>query len=345
MDIDRSQIPANKVYEKHSKGVIATGFLALAVLLVFIGFLFLPIIAYFPNGGTRVDMSGLNFICYVLRPLFKGANYDPQFDRFASSVQSYAGQMTVFYYVAQAQSVIEMVVLGFFIIALLFALIVTAYGLVFLFRGHMKTTLMVSALSHSAASFASIFILTLFLYLFVCRKMFIECNILDHIRFFITPFLLSIALFALAFILSGIYKKCFKKRVYILDYKPKKVEEVDAEGNELIKGYISNFPNGTTKIDDRAFEKNTDIKKAIIPEGIVYLGVSAFSNCLNLSEVSIPASVTEIGACCFFNTTKLQYIVFKGTMDQWKEVYKGNSWDKLSGIEYIEASDGKLIIK
>ena len=347
MDIDRSKIPANKVYEKHSKGVVATGLLSLVVLALVLGFFFLPIVAYFPNGGERVDMTGLNLICYSLRSLLKGANYNAGFDRFVSSVQSYSGQNGLFYAIAQNQPTIELVVMTFFFISVLFTLVVVIYGLVFLLRGHIKSTLMVSALSHSVASFASFFVLLLFLYLLLCRKMFIECNILDHIRFYITPFILIIALFTTAFILSGIYRKCFKKRVYILDYKPKQTEESEEniDGVDLVKAYISNFPNGTTSIADDAFQKNTEITVANIPEGITYVGLNCFSNCLNLEKVIISASVTEFGANCFFNTPKLQYFVFKGTMDQWKEIYKGSNWNKLSGAEYVETSDGKLVLK
>ena len=62
MEIDRSKIPANKVYEKHCKGIMWSAILAFAVIGVFVAFLFLPIFAYFPAGGERVDMNGLNFI-------------------------------------------------------------------------------------------------------------------------------------------------------------------------------------------------------------------------------------------------------------------------------------------
>ena len=343
MDIDRSKIPSKKVYEKHSKGVIWSGLLTFLVVGFVAAFFLLPLVAYFPNGGERVDMTGFNLVCYAFRSFLKGF-YNSQFDRFSQSVSSYSGQTALFFFLSSNFSAIEIVVISFLLIAVIFTLIVFTYGLVFLIRGHIKYTLMVSSIAHSVVTFLGLFVGLLFLYFLLCRKMFIECNILDHIRFFITPFLLLIGILTVAIILSVIYNKCFRKRVYILDYKLKP-EDDPAYKNSSIHKYLKNFPNGTHQIADDAFKGNEEIVDIIIPEGITRLGQCTFINCINLETVSLPKTLEEIGADCFYNTPKLKGFVFKGTMEEWNKMYRGHNWMYLSGAETVETSDGKLVLK
>lgn len=343
MEIDRKKIPANKVYEKHCKGAIWTGFLGLIIACLMAAYLFLPIIAYFPSGEQRVDMSGFNFICYCFRGFFKGI-YNSGFDRFSSSLKGYAGTNSVFLFVGRNGQSVEIFTMAFLTISVVFSLVVLIYSIAFLIKGHLKTTLMVSALSHSVASFSAIFTGVLFLYLLLCRKMFIEMNINDHIRFFITPFVIVLTITILSFVLSGIYKKWFRKRVYILNYKIKEEDDPVVANNPVFK-YVKNFPNGTTQIGDHAFEGKEEIETALIPNGIILLGKNAFTNCPNLTSVTIPASVQEIGTECFMNTPKLKTIIYKGTLEQWKSLYFGTNWLMDSGAETVEASDGKLVLK
>ena len=342
MEIDRSKIPANKVYEKHCKGIMWSAILTFAVIGVFIAFLFLPIFAYFPAGGERVDMNGLNFIGYVIRHWVKGL-YNPEFDRFNASVSSYNGSLTLLSLIAENQPTMEIIVVTLLLISVIFALVALFYGLVFLFRGHAKNTLMISAMAHSVTTFFSLFILMLFLYFLLCRKMFVECNIMEHIRFFITPFILILAFLALAIILSQIYKKTLRRRVYILEYKPKPLDF--AKKDSLIYQYFKNFPKRTYTIGDKAFENENLLTEALIPEGIVALGDSAFSNCINLEKVSIASTVKKIGDKCFYHASILKSITFAGTLEEWNAIEKGEGWMDNSAIEYVEATDGKLNLK
>lgn len=343
MEVDRSKIPSNRVYESHSGGVLLTGLLGLVVAGLMVAFFFLPIVAYFPAGEERVDMTGLNLLCYSLRSFMHGG-YNTSFDRFAQNVGSYNGQVAILSFVSQYQSTVEMVLIGFFVISALFAAIVALYSLAFLLRGHMKTTLMVSALSHSVVSFLSLFTGLLFLHFFLCRKMFIEVNIMDHIRFYMTPFIIIIAQLFVAILLSAIYKKCFRRRVYINNYKPR-VDNNPEYLNSPVQRYIANFPNGTKQIGERAFEGNADIRNAYIPEGIVSLAPRAFANCPNLEKVTLPVSLKEIGSECFAANQILKAVNYKGTTAQWEAVSQGANWHIGSGIEVVEASDGKVVIE
>ena len=338
--MEQAKIPMNKVYLKHSKGVVWTGLLAIFIAGLFAAFYLLPVFAYFPNGGGRVDVSGVDFICYSIR-VFVKVVYNPNLDRFDSSVSSYAGYNPLFTFIATSHNPIEIVLSGFLILGTVFAIIIMVLGLQFLIKGHRKNTIIISALSHSAVSFLSFYVSLLFIYLLLCRKMFIECNILEHVRFYMTPFAIIIVATVFAIILSVIYSKCFKKRVYIKDYKPKAKDD-PTKCSELIRKYIENFPKGTTQIGDFSFDNNEEITEALIPEGFTLLGQGAFSNCPNLETVTIPSTIEEIGQDCFKNTPNLKVFNFRGTTHQWKQVYKGTFWIEFSGLKYIQTSDGTV---
>ena len=343
MQADNSNIPSSKVYQSHSQGVILTSFFGFVIVGLVVAFLFMPIVAYFPAGEERVDMTGLNLIRYSLR-LFIQGGYNPLFERFGQNVSNYNGQVAILGFVAQYAPTLDIVVMSFLLVSAMFAIMVAIYSLIFLLRGRMKSTVMISALSHSVVSSLAVFTSLLFLYFFLCRKMFIEINIMDHIRFYMTPFILIAIAFIVSLILSGIYKKCLKRRVYVGNYKPKAVVG-SAVSDSPVQRYINNFPRGTNQIGDKAFEGNEGIEDATIPNGIVTLGNNAFASCPNLVSVSIPVSVTEIGSGCFMNTPKLKAINYKGTLEQWNAVNKGADYLKDSGAETLEASDGKLVLK
>ena len=341
--MEEAKIPMNKVYLKHCKGVVWTGLLTIFIACLLAAFYLLPVFAYFPNNGKRVDVSGFQYICYALRIIFKGL-YNPELERFDSSVSNYGGLNPMFTFISSSHSLIEFVITVLLVLSTVFAIIIFIRGLIFLFRGHAKRIVMISALSHSVASCLGFFVGVLFLYLLLCRKMFVECNILDHVRFYITPFVIILLMTTFAIILSVIYTKSFKKRVYIKDYKPKPKDDPE-KCSELIRKYIENFPKGTTQIGEYAFDGNDEITEAIIPEGITLIAQNAFSNCPNLKTVNIPATVTELGTDCFFNTPRLETFIFRGTTYQWKQVYKGTAWNDHSSLEIVETSEEKIFLK
>lgn len=260
MAIDRSNIPSNKVYEKHSPGVLLTAILGFAIVGLLALTFVMPIVAYFPNGEERVDLNALNLVFYSLRYFIDGG-YNTNFDRFASNVSGYSGQITIFQFLAENQMMAELIISGLLAISVIFAAVVLLYSLAFLLRGHMKSTLMISAISHSVASFYSFFLGLLFLYFFVCNKMFKETNIFESVRFYIAPFFIMIAMIVIAFILSGIYNLCFRRRVYIKNYKPRTTEDPSLKDTPVYK-YVSNSPNGTNEVMDNAFNGEQEIEEA-----------------------------------------------------------------------------------
>ena len=64
-----------------------------------------------------------------------------------------------------------------------------------------------------------------------------------------------------------------------------------------------------TTIGDDCFFNCTDVKKVIIPEGVVSIGAHAFALCKGLTEIIVPDSVTEIGHHAFRDCRGLKKVV------------------------------------
>ena len=81
-----------------------------------------------------------------------------------------------------------------------------------------------------------------------------------------------------------------------------------------------------TEISTWAFQDNTNLTSATIPNTVTTIGNFAFRNCTSLSTISIPASVYNIGQNCFSNTAWLDSqpdgIVYAGKVAY---VMKGNT--------------------
>lgn len=63
-----------------------------------------------------------------------------------------------------------------------------------------------------------------------------------------------------------------------------------------------------TRIENRAFKDNTDLKFVIIPSSVTEIGDEAFSGCTNLQYIHIPNSVRRIGIAAFNNCNNLKSI-------------------------------------
>ena len=59
------------------------------------------------------------------------------------------------------------------------------------------------------------------------------------------------------------------------------------------------FPGGTKRIPDRAFQLYTELEKVNIPDGVTSIGGKAFYGCAALKSVAIPGSVKSIGEAAF----------------------------------------------
>ena len=106
------------------------------------------------------------------------------------------------------------------------------------------------------------------------------------------------------------------------------------------------FPDSVTCIDDNAFAGCAYLAKISFGNGLRYIGYEAFSGCYAITTITLPDSVAYIGerAFCFCSNLKtvtvsngVEYIgvqafaecsvsdfYYKGTEEEWKEVYISN---------------------
>lgn len=112
------------------------------------------------------------------------------------------------------------------------------------------------------------------------------------------------------------------------------------------KNSIIPADGSVTSIGNYAFSGCTGLTSITIPDSVTSIGGSAFAGCTGLTSVTIPNSVTSIGDYAFFECTGLTDIKFNGTMEQWKAISKGISWEfNVPSTCKVVCTDGTIVIK
>ena len=75
-----------------------------------------------------------------------------------------------------------------------------------------------------------------------------------------------------------------------------------------IKDGVGIIPEGTTVIEEGAFEEAEELTSVVIPNSVTKIDVGAFSGCTSLTSIIIPDSVTEIEYYAFYGCTSLKSI-------------------------------------
>ena len=280
--------------------------------------------------------------------------------------------------------IIGYVLIIFLVISVIFALVSAILGLVFILAGRLSNPKMGLSMTRTSLIFLLIFLGLLFLYLFFCQEILKACAAdgLPEAHFgtgmlFINtlPLLLAGGLFVLTIVLHITYSAAFKNKVFaglkkkndegaqVQDFtgnpQPQNMSYQQMNNQAPYGGMMyepapmrpagqmgpATLPIGLKEIGDHAYAKCLSLKDATIPQGITDIGPSAFSNCLNLETVTIPITVKEIGYNCFFNTPNLKKITYQGRVSDWKRVVKGSNWLTHSGINIVDAIDGKIAVK
>ena len=117
---------------------------------------------------------------------------------------------------------------------------------------------------------------------------------------------------------------------------------IETATNKLILGCQNTvIPSSVTSIEF-AFQWCSSLKSIVIPDGVTIIGVCSFSECTSLEMVEIPKTVTEIQRYAFEECTALVSITYRGTMQEWEQIKKGDMWNFMVPAEVIHCVDGDI---
>ena len=102
------------------------------------------------------------------------------------------------------------------------------------------------------------------------------------------------------------------------------------------------IPASVTRIYERAFSSCTSLESVVIPDGINTVYAGTFQLCSSLSSITIPESVTKIEDSAFYECRALSSIIFKGTVEQWKNVKTIGNWRTFVPAKGVTCTDGNV---
>ena len=307
-------------------------------------------------------------------------NYD-KFLVFEEYMKAYSDSNQLLMMISKIFPYVELVLAVLLVIPVILILILGICGLVFILAGRLHNPKASSGLVTASFVLFLIFLGLMFLYLFFAQQM---INVVvasgagqATVSFNLMNFAYLGGLFILMLAINITYGAAFKNRVFA-GTKKRGSETAPAPEQPMNNGQYygqqnmsyqqmntqapygnvnpqpqvrQNIPAGPAtlppdlrEIGDHAYAKCLSLRDATIPSGVTHIGPSAFSNCLNLETVSIPLSVRDIGYNCFFNTPKMRRIVYQGRVEDWKRINKGSNWLTHSGVNIVEAVDGKIAV-
>lgn len=116
---------------------------------------------------------------------------------------------------------------------------------------------------------------------------------------------------------------------------------IETETNTLIIGCKNTIiPNDVTSIGAFAFVGNIKLYIIDIPDNINYIKRNAFDSC-RLTSITLPINI-NIGEEVFNDCIDLTEINYKGTIEQWNNVEKGNDWNKGVPATVVHCTDGDV---
>ena len=99
------------------------------------------------------------------------------------------------------------------------------------------------------------------------------------------------------------------------------------------------IPDSVTDIDIGAFHDCSSLESVVLPKNIRELNRDIFLKCSSLREIHIPKTVVMIDKYAFGSCSSLSTIYYEGTVEQWNNIWKGDTWCYLTyGV--VECSDG-----
>ena len=88
-------------------------------------------------------------------------------------------------------------------------------------------------------------------------------------------------------------------------------------------------------IGDKAFYKNSKIKKITVPDTVLEIGSRAFKGCSSLKSVTLGDNITEMGGECFMDCSSLKFV----TIPKKVTAIRGNSFENCSQLISVKMHD------
>lgn len=87
------------------------------------------------------------------------------------------------------------------------------------------------------------------------------------------------------------------------------------------------LPSSLISLDSQAFAGMPFLREITISDKIIRLPFQAFVNCKQLENITLPRSLNIIDNRVFENCTALNKIIYKGSKEEWKSIYKFPDWN------------------
>ena len=104
------------------------------------------------------------------------------------------------------------------------------------------------------------------------------------------------------------------------------------------------IPGHIKFIGDRAFECCSELETLKIFHGCEELGECCFFDCNQLQNIELPSSIKRIDSYCFSGCESTDHINYIGTKQQWEQIIKGKELFLRGAIKQIICSDGVLLV-
>lgn len=100
--------------------------------------------------------------------------------------------------------------------------------------------------------------------------------------------------------------------------------------------------NSLTIIEEYAFKNCVSLKAIEIPSSVDTIGKYAFASCFELETIDLGDFDGEISELMLFGCGKLSIIIYQGTVKEWNELKKHETWDSDTGDYIVKCLDGTV---
>lgn len=108
------------------------------------------------------------------------------------------------------------------------------------------------------------------------------------------------------------------------------IEQYAFDGCTSLKSIT--LSNSLKKLNSYMFTDCTNLKTITIPDNVSSTGWAVFRNCTSLESIIIPNNITNWGLNTFENCTNLKDIYYKGTEEEWKNIWHDSRDDTIDSI-------------